>query len=539
MRDTIKSIALASTAAIAIPLVPAPAAAQQESTVEEIAPGVVHETYTYKGQPVNQLSVSIVEDHISADVLVPDSIAHTEKPSLMAEQAEATAVVNGDFFNNSEDDWPRYTDAPVGPMITDNADLFPSLSFTGQTYVKGAVPGKQRMGPGRPEGSPNESALAFQDGQPIMTEFHVQGTIDTNRGNHVLEGVNQYGLAHDSIGYFDSGWGATDRYRAVCGDYDDRTKPCSENIHDVLVRDGVVVGIDDIVPPVEPGAYTPFEHYRNIRDNEFILLARDDAADWLRTLEPGDEVTPNWSLDSPDGPVDTAIGGMPIVRDGALVPGLPEADYDDGELDQPKNAAVRTAVGYNAGANVLYMVTVGETDGRGVTLRELGDLMIDLGAVDALNFDGGGSTMMGTATDDGSIEVRNDPTDFFGERSVANALAIFATDERVSYMEGRWKLQNGSPFAPSLLVDERGATRYIGHNSSEFFGPLKVSSASSAAQWEMSADFQEYSYLDDTISDGFTFTLNVETDSPNLTPQPGDQFVDSDGNVWERQEEEQ
>lgn len=63
-------------------------------------------------------------------------------------------------------------------------------------------------------------------------------------------------------------------------------------------------------------------------------------------------------------------------------------------------------------------------DGRsaasvGMSLVELGDAMRALGAWDALNFDGGGSTAL---VIDG--KVVNVPTDATGERAIANALLV-------------------------------------------------------------------------------------------------------------------
>jgi exopolysaccharide biosynthesis protein len=55
-----------------------------------------------------------------------------------------------------------------------------------------------------------------------------------------------------------------------------------------------------------------------------------------------------------------------------------------------------------------------------MTIAELTDLLIDLGAVEAINMDGGGSTTM---VIDG--KVVNSPSDFTGERPVGDALLVF------------------------------------------------------------------------------------------------------------------
>ena len=74
------------------------------------------------------------------------------------------------------------------------------------------------------------------------------------------------------------------------------------------------------------------------------------------------------------------------------------------------------------------MVTV---DGRqpgysvGVTLAEMGRLMVSLGATDALNLDGGGSTVMAARSPrTGVFDVVNRPSDGV-ERRLTQALAVY------------------------------------------------------------------------------------------------------------------
>ena len=115
------------------------------------------------------------------------------------------------------------------------------------------------------------------------------------------------------------------------------------------------------------------------------------------------------------------IGGWPrILQDGANV--APEAATVEGTLS--RNAEVRhprTAIGFSRDSSRVYLLTV---DGRsensvGITLIELAALMRKLGAWQAMNFDGGGSTTM---VIDG--RVANAPSDTSGERAVGNALLL-------------------------------------------------------------------------------------------------------------------
>lgn len=90
----------------------------------------------------------------------------------------------------------------------------------------------------------------------------------------------------------------------------------------------------------------------------------------------------------------------------------------------------RTAIGISADRKRAWIVVV---DGRqkgysdGVTLEALSTLFLELGASDAINLDGGGSSTMVVAGEDGTPQVINRPihTGVPGrERPVANHLAV-------------------------------------------------------------------------------------------------------------------
>jgi exopolysaccharide biosynthesis protein len=124
---------------------------------------------------------------------------------------------------------------------------------------------------------------------------------------------------------------------------------------------------------------------------------------------------------SSGGAASLLIGGWPrILRDGVSV----AADAATVEGTISRNAEMkhpRTAVGFSRDSSTLFILAV---DGRsqrsvGVTLVELAALMRRLGAWQAMNFDGGGSTTM---VIDGAVV--NAPSDTTGERAVGNALLV-------------------------------------------------------------------------------------------------------------------
>ena len=134
----------------------------------------------------------------------------------------------------------------------------------------------------------------------------------------------------------------------------------------------------------------------------------------------GDTLFGGWPvpLEGGDG-VTEAVGGFPELLDAGVRVG------DLGVADRPAFAASRhprTAVGYDPFTRRLWLVVV---DGRqapwsvGMTLPELTTLLEVLGARDAINLDGGGSSVLVVRGD-----PVNRPSDETGERPVVNALAL-------------------------------------------------------------------------------------------------------------------
>jgi exopolysaccharide biosynthesis protein len=156
-----------------------------------------------------------------------------------------------------------------------------------------------------------------------------------------------------------------------------------------------------------------------------VLVAGGDAPADVReamgALRPGDRVSVTLGLRRLQP--EEAVGGHPVlVRDSAIT----AAARDTNAFAITRHP--RTAVGVGDGGRRLLLLVV---DGRqapwsaGMTLLELATLMQSLGASEAINLDGGGSTAMVVRDPDGGVlEVVNRPSDPGGERAVGNALAI-------------------------------------------------------------------------------------------------------------------
>ncbi|MFG0304986.1 MAG: phosphodiester glycosidase family protein [Phycisphaerales bacterium JB040] len=159
-----------------------------------------------------------------------------------------------------------------------------------------------------------------------------------------------------------------------------------------------------------------------------------------------------------------APGGLTGVVDAVAGVGRSNTDTDPGTLlvsdgvntgatarVQPGTRNPRTAAGVTQDGNTLILAVI---DGRqnnwsvGMTLPELADLMIQHGAWDAVNLDGGGSSSF--VYDDGVTQHENRPSDG-AHRAVANHLGVrlnhvpsAVPDEDRRPVRGAWLRPPGS-----------------------------------------------------------------------------------------------
>lgn len=154
-----------------------------------------------------------------------------------------------------------------------------------------------------------------------------------------------------------------------------------------------------------------------LSSGQVILSGHHLGSDYLKTAKPGDQIEITSSFTDPKWhDVKEAIGGRyRLVNNGNVV------KWDIA------GAHPRTAIGIKVDGKIFTIVVDGRsTTSIGMTLSELAVLMKDLGAVDAITFDGGGSsTLVARQAGDENVSVVNKPSDGF-ERSVANSLLFIS-----------------------------------------------------------------------------------------------------------------
>lgn len=385
---------------VAVPVPPRPATYAASGLTygdaTSVAPGVAYRTFTTtaSGGPVQGYLVTADLRRATIGLLHPAYVGARETVSAMTNGARAVAGVNGDFFNISETTHVGVapTGSSVGPEVSGGRDL------------KAAVPDGQRFGPPLTTGSTDEDVLGIgDDRRGHIAGLHLTGTVIDGGTRLPVRGLNQYAIPVGGVGAFTRAWGAVSRMRAVCGTDTAREAPCATDTAEATVRHGVVTAVGNAV-----GA-------GDIARDTTVLVGREDGADHLRTLKPGDHVRIGYRLTGPQN-FRFAIGGTPIRRDGAAVSGL-----------QTTGAAPRTAAGFDAAGRHAYLMVI---DGRsatsaGVTMAELSALLGATGATDGVNLDGGGSSEV-AVRDPGAAAatVRNVPSDG-AERPVANGVGIF------------------------------------------------------------------------------------------------------------------
>jgi hypothetical protein len=382
--------------------------ANGKAATSPIAPGVEYGQFdiaaSHGTARAHVLDIDLSDPRTSVDLLYPGAVGARSTVSALADGAGAVGGVNGDFFNISETQHPGVepTGAPVGPAIADGHAL------------KAAVPNGQRFGPAMPPGVTTEAVLGVgYDRRARLDNVRLDGEVRTQSVRLPLGGLNQYALPVGSVGAFTSDWGSTSRVRSTCGTDTDRGAPCSTDTHEVTVRQGRVAASADT-----PGSGP-------VARGTTVLVGREAGAQELRKLSVGDRVQVRHRLVAAEShiPLRFALGGYPVLRDGAPLAGLDTV-----------TSAVRTAAGVSDdGRRLLLLSLDGSPEFRtGLTIAEVAATLKSLGATEGFSLDGGGSstlvsstTLVAKAPGAEAVTVRNHPSGGV-QRPVPNGIGVFS-----------------------------------------------------------------------------------------------------------------
>jgi hypothetical protein len=257
----------------------------------------------------------------------------------IAQRWQAAAAINGGFFN-------RNNQLPLGAIRQDNRWV------SGPILNRGAIAWNER-------GEVAIGRLSLQES--VLTATGQRFPVLSLNSGYVQAGVARYTI----------GWGAT-------------YTPILDNETLIVVQDDRVTG--------QRSGGAAGQTAVPIPANGYLLVVRSHQAA-ASALPAGTALT----LEAATVPAafnqfSQILGAGPLlIADRQIVLNAQSEQFSDAFIRQ---AAVRSAIGQTADGNLLLVTVHQRVGGLGPTLSEIAQMMQQLGAVNALNLDGGSSTTL-------------------------------------------------------------------------------------------------------------------------------------------------
>ncbi|MDU6783662.1 stalk domain-containing protein [uncultured Peptoniphilus sp.] len=353
---------------------------------EPIAPGVVRYKYEIsrvkKNTQTNVVTVDLNNPHIKINTVAGGG-TYTNKATVsqMADRTNAVALVNGDFFTM------QLQGVPLGASIIDG-DMKSSPAVLTDIWSFGI----------------DENNMAFIDSTKFV------GSITAPNGkSYPIDGLNKTfywyqpskEYSHESkIQMYDSFWSSKSRGDKTAGE--------------------VLLSEDNVVEQI---VYRKNIDMKIPKGKKILQVSGGSERFVRENIKVGDKVQINTNIE-PNRNWKMMIGGHALlVENGAIKKYTKDVTSIGG-------IRARTAVGISKDGKTVYIVSCeGRTKrSAGLSLNELSQFMLDLGAFKAMNLDGGGSTAMAVRNlgDIKRTRVTN-PERNAAERKVVNGLGVFNT----------------------------------------------------------------------------------------------------------------
>lgn len=399
----------------------------ETSAKETITSGVTLENivkFTEEGwQNINVLRIDLSNPSIKLDTVSdPDSLNKLSSVKNLAKSQNAVAAVNASFFN------PTGGGAgyPDGPIVESGKIVSAASDYNLYGDVMGSF------------------SIDNLD-QLLYNYWKTDITLLSPNGNSTP--VQQYNKPsrqnYTDFTIWDRKWGTTSP--GVSETYPDITE--------MVVDGGKVVEIRQAQPAVQ------------IPENGYVVITRQAGSKFLtENFQVGDSVdmsiatNPDWKNLKM-----STTGGSILVKDGKI----PDKFSFDIPYISKRNP--RTVVGSTKDGNQLLLVTVDgrQNSGIGMTQMETAALMLKLGAHNALNLDGGGSTtMVARPLGKSDLETVNSPSD--------------GTSRLVSSVIGIFSIAPTSPLS-GLIIDTEDANVFVNTSRAftvrgydRYFNPVEV-----------------------------------------------------------------
>ena len=297
---------------------------------------------------VSLLAADLDTPGLSLDYLAPAAVSERDEVLDMVTTDAAVAGINGDFFDIAD------TGAPLG---------------FGADRDRGFLHGR--------ESGWNRAFYLNRAGVPAIGDVAMKAVVKNNPRLRVGN-VNSPTVALDRVGVYSPDWGRTVGSRVTDGD--------TSAVREVVIENNRVVR-----------NRTRLSDNRKIRGA--VLIGRGKAAKRLSWLRVGEKARVVYQAKNR---VTVAVTGNKQLLDEGI-----QTVIDDREMHP------RTAIGIDRDTNTVLLLVIDgrQSFSRGYTMVELANLMLELGAEDALNLDGGGSSTMVGLRPDGILSVLNSPSD--------------------------------------------------------------------------------------------------------------------------------
>lgn len=346
----------------------------EKDVTERVASGILY-TQKTRLQDNGIEKIHIIEADLNNETVsvrpmaAKDGMSYLSNVLNMAKTYGAVAAVNTDFFSWNNNETGRAH--AMNLQVTD-----------GQVRSSSGIDG-------------GYASLAFtEDGQMLMDYFKTDITVTAKNGeSHSVYLINQYN-DYTKLLMYTPAWG---RY----------SRGSKNNCVEMLVVDGVVDSFYMNQDPIE------------IPANGYILTTSMEWNYFLNgNFQVGDEVVLDIQFSPDTDKIKHAVsGGSMLVAEGE------RAEFTHNITGRHP----RTAIGFTEDGTLLLVAVDGrQNNALGMSQEELSDLMIELGAVYAMNCDGGGSTTL-VARPEGQFDlaVKNSPSGG-SMRAVSAALGVFS-----------------------------------------------------------------------------------------------------------------
>lgn len=316
-------------------------------------------------QVTHVVMVDIGEPHLTMKALpgerfVSESSGQFFRRSLVSQMQadnDALVAINTAFFDIAS------TMAPTGLLMKDRIMLREPMSGR-NTFV------------------------FTQDGLPAVTNFGFIGTLRYGGASRSFSGINRHTFGSSDLAVYQQPW---DRSPGTSADF-----TSGHQITEVLLeKTGFTPSPDPTTPAKMRGKVLQIRENQpsvSIPANRFVLTASGTARTFLRQMAVHATVEVEWRLTG--GPAGLDWNTITQSTPGAHVL-VVDGKRQSNTGDHWDNLHPRSAIGISADASQLVLLLVeGRQDGRaeGMSLHSVGQYLQHMGAFNALEFDGGGSS---------------------------------------------------------------------------------------------------------------------------------------------------